>query len=76
MEARYHTRHDIDGERDPGASGGLAGGLVDDHDVDLRVVDLDDLEWPRHLIRSRRCDTRTNQARLAAAGGASAFVDP
>ena len=75
MEACHHAGQHIDSERDPRTSGGLAGGLVDNHDIDLRVVDLYDLKRPSDLIRPGRCDVRTNQARLASAGGTSAFVD-
>ena len=75
MEARHHAGQHIDSERDPRASGGLAGGVVDDHDIDLRVVDLHDLKRPSDLIRPRRCDARTNQACLASAGGANTLVN-
>jgi hypothetical protein len=44
------------GERDPGPSRGLAGYLVDNNNINLRVVDPHNLERLRDLVFSRSCD--------------------
>ena len=50
MEARYHAGHYVNSKRNPRAPSGLASGLVDDHDIDQRVVDLHDLKRPSDVV--------------------------
>src|SRR5271166_4802664 len=65
----------VDGKRDPGRPHNLAGRFIQDHDINLRVVDLHDLVRPRDLVLSGSCNARTKQALLPSAGGANSFVD-
>jgi hypothetical protein len=75
METRHHAGHDIDGKRDPGPSHGLAGHLINDDDINLRVVDLHDLQRPCDLVLPGSCNASAKQALLPSAGGANSLVN-
>ena len=49
-KAQDDPRRDIKGDGDPGATHGLAQNLVDHHDVDERMVDLDNRQCLRACV--------------------------
>ena len=55
-EAQYHARGNIKGDCDPGSPHGLTENFVDNHDVDERVIDLDQFERLRRSRRRARTD--------------------